>query len=89
MCLGVGSRLEPEGDQPADEDDPSLKEALLGAVQRFTTVLLPAHYAVVRFGTHGRHICTDGRETQHNLTPETAVFDSAGRQNANQPSIGL
>lgn len=60
VCLGVGPRFEPEGDQPADEDDPSLKEALFGAVQRLTTVLLPAHDAVVRFRTHGWHICTDG-----------------------------
>lgn len=57
--LCVGSRFEPEGDQPADEDDSSLKEALLGAVQCFATILLPAHHTVVRFRTHWRHICAD------------------------------
>lgn len=59
VCLCVGSRLEPEGDQPADEDDSGLKEALLGTVQRFAAILLPAHHAVVGLRTHRGHICRD------------------------------
>lgn len=59
VCLCVGSRLEPEGNQPANEDDSGLKETLLGAIQCFTTVLLPAHYAVVGLRSHRRHICRD------------------------------
>lgn len=57
MC--VGSWLEPEGNQPADEDDSGLKEALLGAVQCFTAVLLPAHHAVVGLRAHLRHVCRE------------------------------
>lgn len=59
VCLCVGSRLEPERDQPADEDDSGLKEALLGAVQCFTAILLPTHHAVVRLRTHRRHVYSD------------------------------
>ncbi len=55
-CLCVGSRLEPEGNQPADEDDSGLKEALLGAVQRFTAILLPSHHTVVGLRTHLRYV---------------------------------
>ena len=55
--LGIGARLQPEGDQPADEDDPCLQEALLGAVE-WLRVGLPAHHAVVGLGPHGRHIYT-------------------------------
>lgn len=57
MCLSVGSRLKPERNQPADEDDPSLKEALLGTEQWFTTILLPSQHAIVRLGAHWRHVC--------------------------------
>lgn len=59
VCLCARSWLEPERNQPADEDDSGLKEALLGAVQRFTAVLLPAHHAVVRLRTHRRHVCRE------------------------------
>lgn len=54
--LCVGSWLEPEGNQPADKDNSSLKETFLSAVQRFATVLLSAHNTVVRLRTHRRHI---------------------------------
>lgn len=73
-CLGVGPRFQPERDQPADEDDPSLKEALFGAVHRLTTVLLPAHYAVVGFRTHGGHICTMAGNNSNVNTPVGARF---------------
>lgn len=56
VCLCVGSWLQPERNQPADEDDSCLKEALLGAIHCFTAILLPADHAVVRLRTHWRHI---------------------------------
>lgn len=59
VCLCVGPWLEPEGHQPADEDDSGLEEALLGTVQRFAAVLLPAHHAVVGLRTHRGHIYGD------------------------------
>jgi len=55
--LRVGPWLQPEGNQPADEDDSGLEEALLGAVHGFTAVLLPADHAVVGLGTHRGHVC--------------------------------
>lgn len=54
MC--VGSWLEPEGNQPADKDNSSLKETFLSAIQRFAAVLLSAYNTVVRLRTHRRHI---------------------------------
>lgn len=62
VCLCVGPRLQPEGNQPTYEDDPGLEETLLGAVQCFTAVLLPANHAVVGLGTHWRHVY---REEEH------------------------
>lgn len=59
VCLCDGSQLKPEGHQPADEDDSGLKEALLGAVQCFTTILLPTHHTVVGLRTHRRYIYRD------------------------------
>lgn len=59
VCVCVGSWLQPERNQPADEDDSGLKEALLGTVQCFTGVLLPAHHAVVGLRTHRRHVCKE------------------------------
>lgn len=59
VCLRVGSWLQPERNQPADEDDSGLKEALFGAVQCFATILLPAHHSVVRLRTHWRNIYTE------------------------------
>lgn len=59
VCLCVGSWLQPERNQPADEDDSGLKEALFGAVQCFTSILLPAHHTVVWLRTHWRHIYTE------------------------------
>lgn len=83
VCLGVGPRFEPEGDQPADEDDPSLKEALFGAVQRLATILLPAHDAVVRFRAHGGYICADGGKTlARSSTPWQPVLGNGGHLNA-------
>lgn len=59
VCLCVGSWLKPKRNQPADEDDSGLKEALLGAVQCFTAILLPAHHTVVGLRTHRRHVCRE------------------------------
>ena len=55
-CVYVGSWLQPEGNEPAYEDDSGLKEALLSAVQCFTTVLLPANHTVVGLRAHWRHV---------------------------------
>jgi len=56
---GIGPRLQPEGHQPADEDDARLQEALLGAVERLAGgVGLPPHHAVVGLGPHGGHVYT-------------------------------
>lgn len=90
--LCVGSWFEPEGDQPADEDDSSLKEALLGAVQCFATILLPAHHTVVRLRTHRRHICTD--RWKYNVVTLKLHWWHDGvwwlqPPVRNQPSIGL
>lgn len=66
VCLGVGSWFEPERYEPANKNDSSLKETLLGAVQYFTAILLPAHHTVVRLRTHRRHIY-QGKETTFTL----------------------
>ena len=72
--LGVGAGLQPEGYQPADEDDPRLQEALLGTVEWLAAgVRLPAHHAVVGLGPHGGHVYSTTPE-DYNQTQSDRLF---------------
>lgn len=57
VCQRVGFGFQPEGDEPADEDDPCVQEALLGAVQSLVSVGVPLNDHVTRLGPHLGNVC--------------------------------
>lgn len=57
VCQRVGFGFEPEGDEPADEDDSCVQEALFSAVQSLVSVRVPFHNHITRLRPHRGNVC--------------------------------
>lgn len=56
VCSSVGAWLQPEGHQPADEDNAGVEEALLGTVHCVVGLCVSLHHTVVRLWSHRRNL---------------------------------